>query len=283
MQPLFEYEAEFNGYATRVLELEGDGPPFVLVHGWSDSADTWRHTLAALGRADRAAIAIDLPGYGKAASLNDGPILPQLDTFLDGVAKVAGPGAVFVGNSLGGCASMRLAQRNRRLGGVVAVAPAGLDMPVWFSVIERDPILRRLISLPVPLPAAAWRVSVGLMYTTLAFARPERIEPRVVDSFTRHLASREKVSGLLANGSRLLPELRDPFELERIKTKLLLIWGTADRMVYPVGAEKVLKTVPGSRLELLKGCGHCPQIEESARLVSELLAFAEQPAMLRAA
>jgi pimeloyl-ACP methyl ester carboxylesterase len=121
------------------------------------------------------------------------------------------------------------------------------------------------------------------MYTTLAFARPERIEPRVVDSFTRHLASREKVSGLLTNGSRLLPELRDPFELERIKTKLLLIWGTADRMVYPVGAEKVLKTVPGSRLELLKGCGHCPQIEESARLVSELISFAAQPAMLRVA
>lgn len=283
MQPLFEYETEFNGRRSRVLELEGEGPPFVLIHGWSDSADTWRHTLAALGRADRAAIAVDMPGYGKAAPLEPGEILPQLDDFVDGVARYAGSGAVFVGNSLGGCVSMRLAQRNRRLGGVVAVAPAGLDMPRWFSAIERDPVLRRLISLPVPLPAAAWRAGVGRVYTTLAFAHPERIEPRVVDGFTRHLASRERVSGILANGSRLLPELKDPFELERIRTRLLLVWGTADRMVYPTGAERVLKTVPGSRLELFEGCGHCPQIEETGKLTSMMLEFASQHHALRAA
>ena len=283
MQPLFEYEAEFNGRRTRVLELEGDGPPFVLVHGWSDSADTWRHTLNMLGRADRAAIAIDLPGYGRADALEPGPILPQLDDFLDGVAKTAGRGAVFVGNSLGGCASMRLAQRNRRIGGVIAVAPAGLEMPRWFSVIDRDPVIRRLLSLPVPLPAAAWRAGIGRVYETLAFARPDQIDPLVVDAFARHLAGRDRVLGLLENGKRLLPELKDPFELEQIRTRLLLVWGTADRMVYPGGAERVLETVPGSRLELIDGCGHCPQIEVAARMTSMMLDFAPAPMALRAA
>src|SRR5881392_1373577 len=61
-QPLFEYEERFGGFTTRVLELEGSGPPLVLLHGWADSADTWRPLLDRLGRIGRRAIAVDLPG-----------------------------------------------------------------------------------------------------------------------------------------------------------------------------------------------------------------------------
>lgn len=283
MQPLFEHEAKFNGVRTRVLELEGEGKPLVLVHGWADSADTWRHTLDALGRADRAAIAIDLPGFGKAQDLADGPILPQYDEFLQGVAESVGPGAIFVGNSLGGCASMRLAQRNRRLGGVVAVAPAGLDMARWFAIVDRDPAIRRIMSLPLPMPTNAVRSVVGRTYQTLAFAKPDTVDSNVTKSFTSHIPDRRAVAKLLANGKRLLPELKDPFELERINTRLMLVWGTADRMVYRKGADKVLETVPGSTLEILDGCGHCPQIEEPSKFAGLLLDFAAVEPALRVA
>ncbi|HEX5145758.1 MAG TPA: alpha/beta fold hydrolase, partial [Conexibacter sp.] len=84
-EPLFEHRMEFAGYETRVLELEGRGDPIVLLHGWSDSADTWRCVLAHLGRAERRAVAVDLPGFGSAAELRDGPMLPQLDAFGDAV------------------------------------------------------------------------------------------------------------------------------------------------------------------------------------------------------
>jgi pimeloyl-ACP methyl ester carboxylesterase len=283
MQPLFEYETKFNGVRTRVLELEGEGTPLVLVHGWADSADTWRHTLAALGKADRAAIAVDLPGFGKAQALADGPILPQYDNFLQGVAKSVGPGAIFVGNSLGGCASMRLAERNRRLGGVVSVAPAGLDMARWFSIVDRDPAIRRIMSLPLPMPTGAVRSVVGRTYQTLAFAKPDTVDSNVTRSFTSHIPDRRSVAKLLDNGKRLLPELKDPFQLEKINTRLMLVWGTADRMVYRKGADKVLDTVPGSTLEVLEGCGHCPQIEEPAKFANMLLNFAAVEPALRVA
>jgi pimeloyl-ACP methyl ester carboxylesterase len=48
VQPLFEHRMEFAGFDTRVLELEGDGPGLVLLHGWGDSADTWRPLLPEL-------------------------------------------------------------------------------------------------------------------------------------------------------------------------------------------------------------------------------------------
>ena len=63
MEPLFEHRMEFAGYETRVLELEGRGEPIVLLHGRSDSADTWRCVLAQLGKQERRAIATE-PGAG---------------------------------------------------------------------------------------------------------------------------------------------------------------------------------------------------------------------------
>jgi pimeloyl-ACP methyl ester carboxylesterase len=59
MEPLFEHRREFGGYETRVLELEGSDRPLLLLHGYADSADTWRGTLTALARLGRPATAVD--------------------------------------------------------------------------------------------------------------------------------------------------------------------------------------------------------------------------------
>jgi pimeloyl-ACP methyl ester carboxylesterase len=39
----------------------------------------------------------------------------------------------------------------------------------------------------------------------------------------------------------------------------------------------VLSAVPGSRLELLEGIGHCPQVEAPRRVADLLLAFCSAP------
>src|SRR3712207_4309182 len=106
MQPLFEHRLELAGLETRALELEGQGPPLLLLHGWADSADTWRLVLDRLGRHDRRALALDMPGFGAAAApAGDRPLLEQLDDFCDAALDYIAPegGAVVVGNSLGGC------------------------------------------------------------------------------------------------------------------------------------------------------------------------------------
>src|SRR5260370_26064735 len=81
IQPLFEHRTRLAGYETRVLELEGDGVPILMFHGYADSADTWRQALALLGRRGHRAIAVDLPGFGAADRLKSEPVLPQLDAF----------------------------------------------------------------------------------------------------------------------------------------------------------------------------------------------------------
>lgn len=279
MQPLFEHRQRFAGFETRVLELEGDGPPLVLLHGWADSADTWRHVLDAAGRRDRRALAVDLPGFGAADPVGAGAVLPQFDAFGDELVRWAAGGdeAVLVGNSLGGVVALRAAQRGDELpvAGVVPVAPAGLDMPRWFDLVERDPILRRLLALPVPLPELVLREAVGRVYRTLAFARPSAVDRRVVDAFTSHHRDRAAVHRIMDTARRLLPELDDCLELERIACPVLLVWGGRDRMVSPRGARRVLEALPSARLELIEDCGHCPQIEAPDRLAGLLLGFPE--------
>jgi len=276
MQPLFEHQLTLAGYRTRVLELEGEGPALLLLHGYSDSADTWRLILDGLGRADRRAVALDMPGFGTADGLNDDePILPQLERFAAAALEwIDADGTVVCGNSLGGCVALRLAEQPELgLGGVVGVAPAGLDMARWFRVIERDPLLRSLLAAPVPIPRGVLHRVVGEVYKRLAFHRPGDIDPGVARAFASHFSDRVVTGRLMATGRRLLPELRDCLEPNLIRCPVLLVWGRQDVMVFQTGARRVLDTVEDSALVTIEDCGHCPQLEAPDRLLELLLDF----------
>jgi pimeloyl-ACP methyl ester carboxylesterase len=249
----------------------------LFFHGYADSADTWRLCLAELARRGRRAIAVDLPGFGAADRLRSQPVLSQYDTFAAAaLSYLTGRDgqAIAVGNSLGGCVALRLAERRSdRLSGVVAVAPAGLQMSRLLHLVERDPLLRSLLALPSPVPGAVLEASVARLYRSLAFARPQGIDRAIVKAFTSHHRDRATVAGYLATAHRLLPELRDPYRLDRIATSVLVVWGDRDRLVFHRGARRILDEVPGARLELMPGVGHCPQVEAPDRFARILFDF----------
>jgi pimeloyl-ACP methyl ester carboxylesterase len=278
MEPIVEHNPRLGGIRTRALELEGAGPALLLIHGYADSADTWRLLLDRLRKQGRAAVALDLPGFGQAERLRrDEPILPQFDAFMQAAIETWSEptgSVVLVGNSLGGTACLRAAERDTagKIAGVVPIAPAGLDMPLWFSAVQGAPVLRAVLNSPVPVPEAAVRQAVGTAYRVLAFARPVRADAAVVGAFTSHVRTRRDVIRILATGRSLLPELAAPFQLERIRCPVLVVWGERDRMVFKTGAERISREIPDARVQLIPSCGHCPQIEEPdllARLLSE--------------
>jgi pimeloyl-ACP methyl ester carboxylesterase len=279
-----ERRLELAGFRTRAVELDGgtEGPPLILLHGWGDSADCWRPLLPELARRGRRAVAFDMPGFGEAARLDrERGVLPQLDRFaaaaIRDVAEREGGEVVVAGNSLGGCVALRAAERAELpLAGIVPVAPAGLDMAQWFTIIETAPIVRALLRAPVPLPETVVREAVGRAYRSLAFTRPSEVDATAVASFTRHMADRRDVIRVLATGRRLKPELQDGacFRLGRIGCPVLLVWGDADKMVYPSGSERILREVAEARYEVIANCGHCPQVERPGVLADLLTNFA---------
>src|SRR3954447_13090100 len=184
MGSVFEHRVQLPGHATRALEVDGRGPGIVLLHGWRDSADTWRPLLSELANRGRRAIAVDLPGFGEATPLDRGPVLPQLDAF---TADLVGAGAgdepvVIAGTSLGGCLALRLAEHpgEIRLAGGVPVAPDGLALPAWFGPIGEEPVGRRLLSIPVPVPGELVRRAQSAAYRKLALTHPSETQKAVV-------------------------------------------------------------------------------------------------------
>ncbi|MEX2253613.1 MAG: alpha/beta hydrolase [Thermoleophilaceae bacterium] len=290
MQPLIEHPLELAGFETRALELEGDGPPVLLLHGFADSADTWRWVLDLLARENRGALALDMPGFGTCSPLREEePILDQLDAFgraaLEYLARDRGAsswrphsgGAVVCGNSLGGCVALRLSEDpDLGLAGIMPIAPAGLDMARWLRIIEQELGVRLVLAAPVP--EVVVRTVIAEVYKRLAFRHPNRVDRRAIRTFASHLQSRATASRVLQSGRRVVPELRDPFRLERISCPVLLVWGEDDVMVFQTGAERVLEATPDARLELIEDCGHCPQLECPDPIAELLLEFSPVPA-----
>jgi pimeloyl-ACP methyl ester carboxylesterase len=286
MEPIVEHKLRLGGVRTRALELEGEGPPLILLHGFADSADTWRLLLDRLRKRGRAAVALDMPGFGTADHLPPGKaVLPALDAFADAAVEhyAAGNGgmAVLAGNSLGGTTAIRAAERDEgRIAGIVPIAPAGLDMPTWFAAIQGAPLIKAILGSPVPVPRATLERAVGSTYRVLAFARPRKADEGVVGAFTSHLGSREDLARIIATGNTLMPEIKAPFHLSSVRCPVLVVWGERDRMVFAKGAEQIVAALPETEVELLPRCGHCPQIEAPDRL-DELLASFPRAAGLR--
>ena len=187
-------------------------------------------------------MALDLPGFGKAQRLvPDEPILPQLDDFaaaaIEYVAEEHGNGkrraeVVIGGNSLGGTVALRAAERHgERIAGVVPIAPAGLDMPTWFTAIQGAPLVRAMLNSPVPVPERTLKRAMGSTYRVLAFSSPRKADDAVVGAFTQHYTRQRDVARLLGTGRTLLPELKAPFNFRNIDCPVMVVWGERDRMV----------------------------------------------------
>jgi pimeloyl-ACP methyl ester carboxylesterase len=226
----------------------------------------------------RGALALDMPGFGEADRLaREKPILPQLDRFANAAIAYAAESSstgrvVLAGNSLGGCVALRAAQRRETpLAGIVPIAPAGLDLARWISIIEGAWAIQTILRSPLPMPEVAIRGLVGQTYRRLATASPGELDPTVVSNFTRSFRTKRDVVRLLGTGRRLRPEIESPFELGWIECPVLVIWGERDLMVSASGADRILAEVAHARAEIIPDCGHCPQVERPD-LVFELIA-----------
>jgi pimeloyl-ACP methyl ester carboxylesterase len=270
---LTEEAVRVGPFRTRALALDGDGPMFVLLHGFADSADTWRPVLSLLGAEGRSAVALDLPGFARAAPLaEDEPVLSQLAAFAAAAVhrySEDGP-CVIVGNSLGGSAALLASADGAPAGRVVALAPAGFDMGGWIYRIETFTLLRALLRVPPLAPGFVVQRMVAQIYRQLAIEDQSRVGSDVVSAFSRHLRARATLVGCLRVADRLAPELSEPFELEAVDVPVDLVWGRQDGMLPYANAKLAMKQLPQARLTTIEGCGHCPQVERP-EVVAEVL------------
>lgn len=222
--------------------IAGEGPPLVLVHGYSGSSSWWRNNIRPLA-ARRRVYALDLVGFGRSWPKHYFSLERGIDHILSWMEQVGIERADFCGHSMGGHVCMRLAsahpERVRRL---VLVDASGL------------PLNARLLPL-------AWRGVRSSGHTRFRFA------PTVINTALQ--------AGPLVLWSALRDLLADDVqaELERIVAPTLILWGEADVLV-PVELGQALHlAIRDSQLVVVPGAGHNVMYERPIQFNRTVLAF----------
>jgi pimeloyl-ACP methyl ester carboxylesterase len=242
----------------------------VFLHGYVDSANTWDGVLRELAAAGRSAVAVDLPGFGHADRLEPGPMLPQLDAFVDELVRdqtARGP-VVLVGNSLGGCASVRAA-----VAGVPALGAITIGDPAagpWrlrsWAGRTRTPLLLRFAGLRIPVPARLLFLFGRPLVGYAAYADRRRADRQVIDRFLTFIHGR-KGWWIARQVSGLAKEIVNGHGTIEVGSPLLIVHGVKDRIVPVRGSKSLHAAVPGSQLHIEPTWGHCPQLDDPAGVV----------------
>jgi pimeloyl-ACP methyl ester carboxylesterase len=101
---------------------DGDGPPVLVVHGWTCDSHDWQYQVPALLGAGFRVVAVDLRGHGRSSVPAEGFTARQFAADLAMLLERLGASpAVVVGHSLGGAVAVALAVEHP--GAVRAVVP----------------------------------------------------------------------------------------------------------------------------------------------------------------
>jgi pimeloyl-ACP methyl ester carboxylesterase len=273
---IVEKTVQYGSVRTRVLEVAGSGTPYVLLHGFTDSADTWRSVLGEYARRGRAALALDLPGFGQADPLAAGEVMRQFDAFVDQMLETY-DSVILMGNSLGAGLAVRAAARQNP----AVRAAVALDEPflsdhriVRYVRREREPWGFTVIAagLPVPDRVVNW-VRVKTL-PRLLYGNPRLAEPEVIKRWTAAKYDSRQMGKILRQARQVALETRTGYQdLDRICCPLLIIHGGKDRIIPVSSSRRLHRAVPGSELCILPQCGHCPQLDAPEEVTDLVLRF----------
>ena len=270
------------GAETYVADA-GEGRPVVLLHGFADTADSWRRVLPRLLAAGHRVVALDVPPFGRSTEppINGSTLADWYARFMQELREELGLAEVtFVGHSLGGAIALGTAldqpEAVDRLG---LIAPAGLGQsaPWWWHAVAGRPVnWAALLKLPNPVAGQAIKTGVRSFLEGNLMHDARGMED-VIDHFVTLHGGRRELAELLAVGRALIPGY-DGTLIQRageLDCPVTVIWGREDRLAPLDHGEAFAETVPHAALRVLDDCGHYPQIELPARVsdvLEELLA-----------
>jgi magnesium chelatase accessory protein len=263
------------------VQVAGQGPAVLLLHGTAAATHSWRDILPVLAR-EASVIAPDLPGHGFTAMPRDGGLtLPGMARLLGALldALEARP-VLVVGHSAGAAVAIRMALDGLLAPrGIVslngALTPLGEEHAAFFTRAAR-----LLVGLPFVPRLFAWRAADRAVAERLLLDTGSRIDARGVDLYARLF----RRAGHLAGALRMMadwdlrPLLHD---LPRLVPDLVLAAGEGDRTIAPAKARRVARMLPHARVEMVPCLGHLMH-EERPDLVLDMLRRALQREMAAA-
>jgi magnesium chelatase accessory protein len=257
------------------VQILGQGPPLLLVHGAGASTHSFRALMPQLaGRFT--VVAIDLPGHGfSSAEPTFAPALPAVAAELSNLIDTLGLQPVAaIGHSAGAAVLARMTLDGRieprLLVGLAAalfplrgLAQSWLLPAAW--LLSRSSLLAHLIALQ-----AQSRDNVARLVSSTG----STLAADGIDLYQRLASNPRHVAGLLALLAAwdLEPLYAD---LPRLRPRCLLLAGENDRAIPVLQQRQVAARIPGAQLQIVKGTGHLLHEEQPATIARLVLAELE--------
>lgn len=260
------------------VQVAGEGPPLLLLHGTGASTHSWSTLLPLLAR-DHRVVAPDLPGHGFSSARPSGlaslPWMAKTIGALLGALDIADP--AIIGHSAGAAVAARMAlDAVTAPPAIVAINGALLPFhgvaqhlfPAIAKVLFLNPFVPRLLAWRAQAEPHAVERLIGGTGSTID-ARQMAFYARLFRD-SRHC---DAALAMMANWDLNTLE-RD---LPRLAAPLTLIVGDKDAFVPPARAAQTAALVPGATVVTLAGLGHLAHEEDAVAVDAAIRAALTPP------
>jgi pimeloyl-ACP methyl ester carboxylesterase len=253
---------------------EATAPAVVLLHGYTASLFVWKTAAPMLADAGLRVIAIDLVGFGFSEKPRSFEYSIQsqarmVTRFLDrlGVGK-----AVIAGSSYGGAVAATIALDDAERVEKLVLVDAVINDDLLSHPVLRLGALPLIGEIVTPFVSDSKIFLRHRMHGTLAKVNHHLVNDERINGVRRPLLAADGHHSLLAT-ARNWSANRIERDAHLIRQPTLIIWGEDDAVIPIRDGYKLRDRVPGSRLVVLKDCGHVPQEEQTASFTSLVAGF----------
>lgn len=249
------------------VEIEGEGDPVVMIHGLGGTSNTWAPLAGAFLRHKR--VRLDLPGSGRSHRV-EGPL--SIARFVQATLRAMAAAAVervhVVAHSMGTIVAAHLAAEQPGVVRSLAMFGPLLAPPEGARVAIRARGQKARAEGPAGMQAIA---DTLVQAATSAETRARR--PAAV-AFVRESLMRQDAEGY----ARTCEALADAqaADTSKITCPTLLVTGDEDGVAPPQAVRMMGGKITGSRVEVLRGCGHWTPLEKPEECVGLLQRFYQQ-------
>ena len=253
------------GAVTLGVDVRGDGPALLLVHGFPLDRTIWKHQVATLSGWRR--IAPDLRGLGSSEAPADGY---SMATYADDMVRLLDrlriSKAVVAGLSMGGYIVFEMLRRYReRIAGLILCdTKADADTPEGKRGRE-DNI--KLVETRGAAALAERMVPMLLGRTT------QQTQPQLVQE-VREMVTAAPVPGLVGALTAMKDRPDSTELLATIDVPTLVVVGQEDEITPPSVARRLKDAIPSASLTAIAGAGHVVPLEAptaTSRVLAEFL------------
>jgi 3-oxoadipate enol-lactonase len=240
----------------------GEGRNLVLLHSLLTDRSVFDRVAPALSRKRRLTL-VNLPGYGGSS-----PAGADIESYADRVAATLEALRLprdtdILGNGFGGFIAVMLAVRHGKRFDRLIAAPALAGFPE---------------AAKAPFHRMAGLVSSQGMGGVLDAAIQRMLPAAFIEKHPEIAAERRQSlakadAACFATACLALARLDLSGVLKEIKNPTLVMAGSEDATTPPGLARELAAGIPGAKFLELKGCGHCPQVENPGAFVAALEDF----------